>query len=62
MHFIILHWRSSFVLKLKKLNQGVDENCPRYGELLLWLSAPGELRLDLNWLVVRVQEILPDLV
>ena len=49
MHFIILHWRSSFVLKRKKLNQGIGKNFPKYSKLILWLSAPVEqLHLNLN--------------
>ena len=53
MNFIILRWRCSFVLKLKKLYHGVDKNFPRYSKLMLCLSAPGEQHLDLDWLVVR---------
>lgn len=47
MPFIILHWRGSFVLKLKKVNQGIDEHFPRSSKLILWLSAPGSCILIL---------------
>lgn len=43
MHFIILHWGNSFVLKPKKLNQGVDKNFLRYCKLMLWLSVLGAI-------------------
>lgn len=48
MHFILLHWRGSFVLKLNKLNQGIDKDFPRSRKLILWLSATGELHFNID--------------
>ena len=39
--------------KAKKLCHVVDKNFLRYSKLMLWLSAPEEQHLDLDWLVVR---------
>lgn len=45
--FINLYWRSSFVLKLKKLNKGIDMNFQEQSKLMLWFSDPKELHLKL---------------
>jgi len=39
--------------KPEKLCHVVDENFSRYSKLTLWVSAPEEQHLDLDWLVVR---------